>query len=165
MANLREAWNRAWDQGLLTEEPLPSHSKASSREVRAVMRANRGRDTKPELALRSLLHAQGLRYRVDISPLTGVRRRADLVFPRQKLAIFVDGCFWHGCPDHFRPAKKNAQMWQQKIEQNRSRDAETNRLLGDAGWTVMRFWEHEDPRTSADRVIDQVQHLRQFVDH
>ncbi|MFY7064677.1 very short patch repair endonuclease [Nocardiopsis changdeensis] len=160
MANLREAWQRAWEKGLLTEESLPPSSKASSREVRAVMLANRGRDTKPEMALRSLLHAKGLRYRVDASPLKGVRRRADVIFPKDKVAIFVDGCFWHGCSQHLRPAKKNAEAWAAKIEGNKVRDADTNELLRAAGWTVIRFWEHEDSKRAADTVEQVLRRLR-----
>ncbi|MGW7050798.1 very short patch repair endonuclease [Streptomyces sp. NPDC054887] len=159
-ANLREAWQRAWDRGLLTEEPLPPESKASSREVRAVMRANRGRDTKPELALRSLLHAKGLRYRVDASPLKGVRRRADVIFPKDKVAVFVDGCFWHGCPQHLRPAKRNAEAWAAKLEGNQARDINTNELLRAAGWTVVRVWEHEDPVVAAETVAQTLWQLR-----
>nr|WP_255418243.1 very short patch repair endonuclease [Nocardiopsis sp. TNDT3] len=136
----------------MTEEPLPPWSKSSSHATRAVMIANRGRDTKPELALRSALHSKGLRYRVDKSPIKGMRRRADIVFPKEKLAVFVDGCFWHGCPQHMRPAKKNAKFWQAKIEDNRARDANTNETLSAAGWTVARFWEHEDPREAAESI-------------
>ncbi|WP_327269685.1 very short patch repair endonuclease [Streptomyces sp. NBC_01218] len=159
-ANLRVAWQRAWDRGLLTEEPLPPESRASSREVRAVMRANRSKDTKPELALRSLLHAKGLRYRVDASPLQGIRRRADVVFPRDKLAVFVDGCFWHGCPLHLRPAKTNAAAWAAKIEENQARDAHTNELLRAADWTVIRVWEHEDSAVAAEIVSKTLSRLR-----
>ncbi|MFJ8857042.1 very short patch repair endonuclease [Streptomyces sp. NPDC102451] len=159
-ANLRLAWQRAWERGLLTEEPLPPESKASSREVRAVMRANRSRDTKPELALRSLLHANGLRYRVDASPLPGVRRRADVIFPKDRLAVFVDGCFWHGCPQHLRPAKTNAAAWAAKLEENQARDAHTNELLRAAGWTVIRVWEHEDPAVAAEMVVQALLRLR-----
>jgi DNA mismatch endonuclease Vsr len=161
-ANLREAWRRAWDRGLLTEEPLPTWSKASSRESRAVMIANRGRDTKPELTFRSLLHAKGLRYRVDASPIKGVRRRADVIFPKDKVAVFVDGCFWHGCPQHLRPAKKNAEFWKAKIEDNRARDAHTNELLRTAGWTAIRFWEHEDAAESAEIVEQTLRRLRRL---
>ncbi|MDG9692424.1 very short patch repair endonuclease [Streptomyces sp. DH17] len=159
-ANLVQAWQQAAAAGMLTEEPLPSDSKASSWEVRAVMRANRGRDTKPELALRSLLHRSGLRYRVDVQPLKGIRRRADIVFPKDQIAVFVDGCFWHGCPEHMRSSKKNAEAWAAKLEGNRARDAETNDLLRAAGWTVIRIWEHEDPVEASDRIADAVHQAR-----
>ena len=159
-ANLAEAWRLASERGFVTEEPLPPDSKASSRAVRANMQANRGRDTGPELALRSLLHARGLRYRVDARPIPDIRRRADLVFPKDRVAVFVDGCFWHGCPEHSRPAKKNAEAWSFKIEGNRARDAETNSLLRSAGWTVIRVWEHDDVGEAATTVADAIALIR-----
>ncbi len=88
--------------------------------------------------------------------MKGVRRRADIVFPRKKIAIFVDGCFWHGCPEHFTVAKTNAEYWAAKVETNRTRDRDTDRLLTAAGWTVMRIWEHEDVHDSADRIAQVV---------
>lgn len=116
------------------------------------MAANRGRDTKPELRLRSEIHARGLRYFVDRAPLKGLRRRADLVFPRSKVAVFVDGCFWHGCPEHHTVSRTNPEYWAEKVRANRKRDHETDRALEDAGWTVIRVWEHEDPQQAADLV-------------
>ncbi|MEO3939334.1 very short patch repair endonuclease [Dermatophilaceae bacterium Soc4.6] len=117
------------------------------------MQANKGRDTKPELALRRAVHALGLRYRVDHSlPLPGVRRRGDLVFTRARVAVFLDSCFWHACPEHGTRPKTNADFWQTKIERNIARDTETNRLLREAGWTVIRVWEHQDPLTAAEQV-------------
>lgn len=116
------------------------------------MQANRGRDTGPELALRRAVHALGLRYRVDARPLPSLRRRADMVFTRAKVAVFMDGCFWHGCPDHHTVAKTNAEFWAEKVRGNRERDEETNRLLDEAGWAVVRVWEHEDPVDAAARV-------------
>ena len=127
-------------------------SWASSPAARAVMRANRRRDTKPEIAVRRLLHARGLRYRVDERPLPELNRRADLVFRRSRIAVFVDGCYWHGCPQHGTVARSNADYWSQKIARNRERDAQTNRLLEAAGWSVVRAWEHEDPADVAARV-------------
>lgn len=159
-ANLAQAWQQAWSAGMLSEEPLPADSKASSRQVRAVMRANRGRDTKPELALRSMLYRAGLRYRVDVQPLEGLRRRADIVFLKERIAVFVDGCFWHGCPEHMRPSKRNAEAWSAKLEGNRTRDAETNALLRAAGWTTIRVWEHENPAEAAERIVRAVQEAR-----
>lgn len=121
------------------------------------MRANRRRDTQPELAVRRLVHAAGLRYRVDFAPLPGDRRlRADLVFTRAKVATFVDGCFWHGCPQHHTVAKTNADFWAAKVAGNRDRDERVNALLVDAGWTVLRFWEHEDPSTVAAAIVEAV---------
>ncbi len=128
-------------------------SWASSPAVRRVMQANRGRDTGPEMAIRRLVHSAGLRYRVDSRPLQGLNRRADLVFTRSRVAVFVDGCFWHGCPDHHTFAKANAQYWAEKVERNRERDAETDRLLAEAGWTVVRAWEHEDAVQVVDRIV------------
>ena len=117
------------------------------------MRANRRRDTKPELAVRKLVHASGLRYRVDYAPLSEHRRlTADLVFTRAKIAVFIDGCFWHGCPEHHTVARTNAEFWAAKVSGNRDRDARVTSLLSEAGWTVLRFWEHEDPAAAADRV-------------
>lgn len=131
---------------------MPGFSEPSP-AVRAVMRANRGRDTRPELAVRRAVHALGLRYRVNTRPDPSVRRTADLVFPRQQLAVFVDGCFWHGCPDHHRPATgETAAFWADKIDGNKRRDADTDERLRNAGWTVVRLWEHEDPTVAATRV-------------
>lgn len=124
------------------------------------MQSNKGRDTKPELALRRAVHALGLRYRVSARPLPDLRRTADLVFTRAKVAVFVDGCFWHGCPEHHTKAATNAGYWAEKVRRNRERDEETNRLLTEAGWQVIRFWEHEDPLAAAEVVADEVQSRR-----
>lgn len=107
-------------------------SWASSDHARRTMKANRRRDTKPELRIRSALHRSGLRFRVDTAPLAGVRRRADIVLTRVHVAVFIDGCFWHGCPEHFIPPKTNADYWRQKIQRNRDRDKDTDRILADA---------------------------------
>ncbi|MDT5115728.1 MAG: mismatch endonuclease, patch repair protein [Mycobacterium sp.] len=124
------------------------------------MQSNRSRDTKPELALRSAVHARGLRYRVAAKPLTGLRRTADLVFPRAKVAVFLDGCFWHGCPEHHTVATANATFWADKVEGNRARDRDTDSRLADAGWVSVRVWEHEDPAEAARRVEDVVRTRR-----
>lgn len=118
------------------------------------------RDTKAEMLLRCELHRRGLRYRVDVAPITGVRRRADVVFPRQKAAIFVDGCFWHVCPIHATWPKNNAKWWREKLENNVQRDRDTDRRLENAGWTTVRVWEHEDPIEAADRVVRALADLR-----
>lgn len=118
-------------------------SWASSDGSRRSMQSNRGRDTGPEVAVRRLLHAAGLRYRVDYAPLGG-RRRADVVFTRQRVAVFIDGCFWHGCPTHATFPKQNANYWTPKLARNAQRDRETDELLGVAGWRVLRYWEHEE---------------------
>lgn len=155
-ANLAEGWRLAWAKGLLKEETLPEDSTASTPAVRASMRGNRGKDTKPEKVLRSLLFKEGLRYRVNAPPVQGLRRTADVLFPKARVAVFVDGCFWHVCPKHHRPATKNTDFWTEKFADNRRRDAETNRILEDAGWTVIRAWEHEAPEDVARRVISAV---------
>lgn len=110
------------------------------------------RDTAPELALRRLLHARGLRFRVDL-PLPGLlRRRADVTFPTQRLVVFVDGCFWHGCPEHKTQPRANSEWWEAKLRRNVERDRETDEQLAAQGWTVIRIWEHERPADAADRV-------------
>ena len=116
------------------------------------MRTQARRDTKPELALRCELWRRGLRYRVDRPPIAGMRRRADLVFPRQRVAVFVDGCFWHRCPEHSTNPKANREWWIEKLDRNVARDRDTNRQLVEAGWSVVRVWEHEPPTDAADRV-------------
>lgn len=121
----------------------PEGSWASSAARRRNMQAIRSRDTKPELLIRRVLHAQGLRYRVAAKPLPDLRRTADIVFRPAKLAIFVDGCYWHGCPDHYVPPKTNTNYWSAKVLRNMTRDRDTNTQLQAAGWTVLRFWEHE----------------------
>ena len=126
-------------------------SWASTEGSRNSMRSNRRRDTSPELAVRRLLHAAGLRYRVDFAPLGG-RRRADIVFTRQHVAEFIDGCYWHGCPDHATFPKRNSDYWLPKLARNVERDRETDQSLREAGWTVLRFWEHESPDDVARRI-------------
>lgn len=116
------------------------------------MQSNKGRDTRPELALRKAVHALGLRYKVSQRPLPAVRRTADMVFTRAKLAVFLDGCFWHGCPIHHTVAKTNSEYWAAKLRMNRERDRDTDRRLREAGWRVLRIWEHEDPIEAAKRV-------------
>src|SRR5579864_3998457 len=101
----------------------PYVSWASSPTVRSVMRGNRKRDTRPEMRLRASLHRMGLRYRVAARPLPGTPWTADLVFPRNRVAVFVDGCYWHGCSKHYNPARTNPAYWGSKIQRNRARDA------------------------------------------
>ena len=138
----------------------PEGSWASSAANRKSMRGNKRRDTKPERALRSLLHAAGLRYRVDRAPLPGVRRRADVVFGPAHVAVFVDGCFWHGCPEHYRTPKTNNGYWSPKIARNMERDREIDAALAEAGWLVLRFWEHQPTADCAAAVIDAVRSRR-----
>ncbi|MEU6399706.1 very short patch repair endonuclease [Streptomyces cinnamoneus] len=134
----------------------PAGSWASSAANRRSMLGNRSRDTSPERALRSLLHARGLRYRVAAKPLPKMRRTADLVFGPTKVAVFVDGCFWHGCPQHFVPPKTNPDYWREKIGGNVRRDRETDARLAAEGWLVLRFWEHEKAGDCATVVWDAV---------
>ncbi|WP_329208660.1 very short patch repair endonuclease [Streptomyces sp. NBC_00683] len=141
----------------------PNGSWASSAANRRSMLGNRSRDTAPELLLRSLVHAAGLRYRVAAKPLPKMRRTADMVFRPVKVAVFIDGCFWHGCPDHFVMPKTNRPYWEDKIGRNVQRDRDTDQRLADEGWLVLRFWEHLDPEACADTVIDAVKSRRQAV--
>ncbi|MEX2288998.1 MAG: very short patch repair endonuclease [Mycobacteriales bacterium] len=131
--------------------PVPS-----SAVVRRRMQRQRRRDTRPELELRRALHATGLRYRVERSVIPGMRRRADIVFGPAKVAVFVDGCFWHMCPQHATAPKANADWWREKLERNRERDRDTDRLLLDQGWFPVRVWEHEDMAEAALIVVEVV---------
>lgn len=117
------------------------------------MRRTRRRDTKPELALRRELHRRGLRYRVEYQVLPDVRRRADIVFTRPRVVVFVDGCFWHRCPLHRSEPRANPAFWQDKLAANEARDRDTDRRLQERDWTVVRIWEHEPPDQAADRVV------------
>lgn len=110
------------------------------------------RDTRPEIALRRALHARGLRFRVDRPVLPDRRRRADIVFGPSRVAVLIDGCFWHGCPEHATFPKANQGYWREKIETNRLRDRDTDTRLRAAGWEVVRIWEHENVAESADRI-------------
>lgn len=113
-------------------------------------------DTKPELALRRCLHGMGLRYRIH-RQIPGMRRRTvDVMFPKERVAVFVDGCFWHGCPEHGVAPASNAELWREKIEGNKGRDAETDSHLEQLGWVSIRIWEHEDARSAAARVREAV---------
>ena len=116
------------------------------------MSRTRGRDTQPERALRSAVHARGLRFRVDRRPTPEAKGRADLVFVGARVAVFVDGCFWHACPEHVNWPKNNAAWWREKLETNRRRDRQTDERLRAVGWEVVRIWEHEDAEAAADRV-------------
>lgn len=107
------------------------------------MQAIGSRDTSLELSVRRKLHSLGFRYRVDARPLSALCCKADIVFRRARVAVFLDGCFWHGCEEHFRAPKANAQYWAEKIARNRERDRRNATILEDAGWTVLRFWEHQ----------------------
>jgi DNA mismatch endonuclease (patch repair protein) len=116
------------------------------------MVATRGRDNPRERALRSTLHKRGLRFRLHRRLLTNSRRTVDVVFLRARVAVFLDGCFWHGCPSHGTWPKNNADWWREKIETNIARDRDTDRRLEELGWTVVRVWEHEPIEAAADRL-------------
>ncbi len=131
---------------------VPSSPEASKRLSRV-----RQRDTSAELSLRKTLHARGLRYRVGVKLIDKPRRVADIVFRPKRVAVFVDGCFWHGCPEHGSTSKSNAEFWKSKIEANIERDLDTNERLTRAGWKVIRVWEHEDPNDAADKICRELE--------
>lgn len=130
--------------------PYPSSASAT-----VIMRANVSKDTGPELRLRSALHRAGARYRVHQSIRVDAGRPVlvDVVFPRRRMAVFVDGCFWHSCPAHGEIPKANRGYWLPKLRKNQERDQETTRRLEAAGWKVVRVWEHEDVRAACKRVL------------
>jgi DNA mismatch endonuclease (patch repair protein) len=125
------------------------------------MKGNRRADTRPELALRKELHRRGLRFRKD-APLRPAERlrRVDIVFPGARLAVFVDGCFWHGCPEHGNKPRANTPYWSVKLARNVARDAQVDAELESAGWAVIRVWEHEDVQEAAERIEIEYQRLR-----
>jgi DNA mismatch endonuclease, patch repair protein len=116
------------------------------------MRRQRRHDTGPERLVRSSLHRAGLRFRIHSRPLPDHRIEADISFPRAKVLVFIDGCYWHGCPNHGTWPKANAAFWRAKIEGNQARDLATTDLLRDAGWLVVRVWEHEPSGDVAEHV-------------
>ncbi len=118
------------------------------------------RDTAPELALRRALHRRGLRYRVHRQVIPGGRARADITFVTARVVVFVDGCFWHGCPRHATSPKHNGEWWAAKLARNVERDRETDATLAAAGWSVVRIWEHEDPEVAAATVAEIVRRRR-----
>jgi DNA mismatch endonuclease (patch repair protein) len=125
------------------------------------MQLQRVRDTAPELNLRRELHRRGLRYRLDRQVVPGTRRRVDITFAAAKVAVLVDGCFWHGCPLHgVQVPKANQQFWVDKIATNQARDADTDVRLAEDGWLVIRVWEHEDPVVAAERITVEVRGRR-----
>lgn len=131
---------------------VPDHPGSSSRAMSARMSAARRRDTQPEILLRRELHRRGYRFRV-VYPVPGNRRRSiDIAFTKRKLAVFVDGCYWHGCPEHGTQPAQNSEWWAAKFAANRARDRDTDSLLRDAGWRVLRIWEHNAAEEAADVV-------------
>ena len=142
---------------------MTEHRPAVSEEGRASprrrnMQANRRRDTKPELALRRALHSAGYRFSVDLPlDLGGVTARPDIVFTKRKLAVFVDGCFWHSCPEHGREPTTNTEYWEPKLASNRARDRRNEIALRKAGWQVIRVWEHETPEAALASLVQCLQ--------
>ena len=122
------------------------------------------RDTAPEVALRRELHRRGLRYRVDAQVAGVPRVRPDIVFTNSKVVVMVDGCFWHSCPTHATTPKSNREWWIQKLSANEARDRRTDLALAEAGWEVVRVWEHEDPIEAAVRVEEAVGRRRHLLD-
>lgn len=132
----------------------PTNITATTPGRRRNMQANRRRDTGPERALRSALHAAGYRYRCDLRiDLAETRVRPDVVFTRKKVAVFVDGCFWHSCPVHGRQPRTNSEYWSPKLQKNRERDCRNTEALKQAGWLVVRVWEHEPVDEAIDKVV------------
>ncbi|WP_406087709.1 very short patch repair endonuclease [Kitasatospora purpeofusca] len=129
-----------------------SSPAASSPSVATRMSRQASRDTAQELAVRRLLFRWGLRYRVNAKVPGLPRRTVDILFPGPKVAVFLDGCFWHGCPEHATSPKSNAEWWRTKLDRNVARDQDTTRHLAEDGWTVLRFWEHEPPTAIARTV-------------
>ncbi len=126
---------------------------ASNEATQRRMRTQKRRETRPELGLRHELWARGLRYRVDAQlPLAAHRRRADLLFRGARVAVFVDGCYWHACPVHGTMPKSNKEWWNNKLRMNVQRDRDTDTKLAELGWRSVRIWEHEDPMKAADYV-------------
>jgi DNA mismatch endonuclease (patch repair protein) len=117
------------------------------------MRATPQRDTESERRLGALLRERGLRYQQDVAPVKELRRRADFVFRGPHVAVFIDGCFWHGCPEHMTWPRHNAAWWREKIRRNQDRDRETDSHLRAAGWTVVRVWEHAVGKEAAERIV------------
>jgi DNA mismatch endonuclease (patch repair protein) len=132
----------------------PLWPKPTSPATAAIMRSNRWRDTRPEVALRSELHRRGMRFRTRYTIRLGERRwtQPDVVFTRVRLVVFVDGCFWHSCPEHASQPKANSHYWEPKLARNVARDRDTDERLRALGWRVLRAWEHEDHVGVADRV-------------
>ncbi len=131
----------------------PDYPQPGSAVTTRVMKANKGVDTKPEILLRSLLHQRGYRFRKNLPIVTGKQRvRPDVVFTRQKVAVFIDGCFWHFCPIHGHIPHRNKEYWQAKFMRNRERDRSNKKHLEASGWQVLRFWEHEDVESMCHRI-------------
>ncbi len=138
-----------------------THEPLATPESRRRMQRVRQRNTSAEMALRRALHARGLRYRVQVTVLTNPRRVADVAFCGLRVAVFVDGCFWHGCPVHATWPKQNADFWRAKIETNIARDSDTDERLRTNGWHVIRVWAHEEPKIAAERIAHTLEQRRE----
>jgi DNA mismatch endonuclease, patch repair protein len=144
-------------KSLRARAPTPSSS-----QVRRVMQANCGGDTLPEQVLRSGLHKLGLRFRKHARPFANLRCDADIVLASQKICVFVDGCFWHGCPVHRKIPKTNSNWWKEKIQANIDRDCRNAEILAINGWRVIRVWEHDLEVTCAQQTVENIFRLIQF---
>lgn len=138
-----------------TRTPPPSSPAAT-----ATMRANRPRDTSPELRLRSALHRRGLRFRVHRRPERDLRTTADVVFGSARVAVYVDGCFWHACPEHGNLPKANREWWQTKLQATIDRDRRNVEALQARDWQVIRVWEHQDPEDAAELISEILARVR-----
>lgn len=130
---------------------------ASSPTVRRAMKAVPSGDTRPEIRLRSTLFRLGMRFRKNNRPESDLRVSADIVFPKERVCVFIDGCYWHGCPDHFKPPKTNRDWWIEKIQDNHERDLRQTAQLRKRGWSVIRLWEHQVAGSFVDRYARQVE--------
>jgi DNA mismatch endonuclease, patch repair protein len=142
------------DSDLVAQRKVPAPPASSGGALRR-MKYQRQRDTRIELSIRSALHRRGFRFRVHY-PVLDLRRTADIAFPRLQIAVFIDGCFWHACPEHGTWPKANAEWWRTKLEANQRRDRDTDGRLAEAGWLSVRIWEHEEPEYAAGRVQHRV---------
>lgn len=138
-------------KGALGSDHEPGRVRPS-RQLSARFSAQARESTRPEMLLRRELHRRGLRYRVQYRIPGLPRRRVDIAFTKARVALFVDGCFWHACPDHCVLPTANRDWWIWKFQTNTRRDADTDAKLHDLGWTTLRIWEHEAPDAAADRV-------------
>jgi len=149
---------------MVTIEEMPAFGSKRPRMVPSSDRVSRQmsmlgqRDTDPEILVRSDLHRRGLRFRVHSKPEPDLRTKADIIFRPKKVVVYIDGCFWHHCPEHGTVPASNQEFWATKLRRNQERDAENTRELKARGWTVLRFWEHEDAASAAE-TIEQI--LRQ----
>jgi DNA mismatch endonuclease, patch repair protein len=146
MAGMKSAHGRP---DTSVDPEVPTGSWASTIGVRRSMQSNTPRNTRPERLLRSELHRSGLRFRKHVRLIPGSRCEVDIAFTRLKVAVFVDGCFWHCCPEHATFPVRNGEWWSKKLARNRERDLHSNEILRDLGWTVMRIWEHVLPADAA----------------